>query len=204
MSINYNEYASYEHYLRHQKGKTALMLHSKRERESLAEWDDYFQEALRQSLAGCTYLTRGTTVLCLGARSGAEVRTFIELGCFAVGIDLLPTPENKYVLYGDFNDVQYADSSIDVIFTNALDHSNDMRQLAQEAYRILRPKGHFITDTPPDSFDNNCDRWASCRWDSAKDIEDVFGAVGLALEAKHRLINHRVFGLQLRFVKGAQ
>ena len=48
------------------------------------------------------------TVLCLAARIGTEVKAFLDLGCFAIGIDLNPGTDNRYVVHGDFHDLQFA------------------------------------------------------------------------------------------------
>ena len=60
----------------------------------------------------------GLSVLCLGARLGGEVQAFIDIGCFAVGLDLNPGEKSMYVVHGDFHQLQYADSSINIVYIN--------------------------------------------------------------------------------------
>jgi len=92
------------------------------------------------------YFTGCHTVLCLGARCGGEVEGFIKAGYFAVGIDVNPGPGNRYVMHGDFHDLQFADQSVDMVYTNSLDHAYDMRKLLGEVYRVLKPCGIFYTE----------------------------------------------------------
>jgi len=84
-------------------------------------------------------------VLCLGARLGGEVEGFLAAGYFAVGIDINPGERSQYVLTGDFHHLQFPDGSVDIIFTNSLDHVYDMKKLLGEVYRVLKPGGIFMT-----------------------------------------------------------
>ncbi len=84
------------------------------------------------------------SVLCLGARIGGEVSVFMEYGCFAIGIDLNPGTKNKRVLHGDFHDMIFPDESIDVVFTNAIDHVLYLDKMLGEVKRVLKPSGCFI------------------------------------------------------------
>src|ERR1700752_401354 len=100
------EYASYDDYVAHQRSKLATIKNPKRKREVLLN-------GLRERLGPHPENTRGTSVICLGARYGAECEAFIERGAFAVGVDLNPGPSNRFVVTGDFHAMQYADASID-------------------------------------------------------------------------------------------
>lgn len=93
-------YRKYEDYLSHQRLKLGLM-------GDLTEYDARFTDALRQRLAESGLIAKGMRVLCLGARRGAEVKAFQDLGCFAVGLDLNPGRRNRYVLYGDFHSLAF-------------------------------------------------------------------------------------------------
>ena len=132
------QYDSYEAYLEHQKAKL--------ETHDFGNYDTEFRQALRERLAATDFAWRGRTVLCLGARIGTEVKAFLDLGCFAVGIDLNPGEANRYVLAGDFHDLQFAPNSVDVVYTNSLDHLFDGNRLAKEVTRILKPDGVFIVE----------------------------------------------------------
>ena len=132
-------YGSYEKYLSHQK--------SKREKISwLPGYDQKYSQVLAERLRTQAVVKEGMSVLCLGARIGSEVKAFLALGCFAVGIDLNPSVENKYVLYGDFHDVQFSCHSVDVVFTNCLDHVYALNVFLREVKRVLKLEGCFILE----------------------------------------------------------
>lgn len=86
------------------------------------------------------------SVLCLAARIGAEVKSFHRLGCFAVGIDLNPGKENRYVVKGDFHDIQFPENSVDVIFSNSFDHIFDLEKVLAEIRRVVRPGGLLVIE----------------------------------------------------------
>lgn len=131
-------YASYEAYLEHQKAKL--------ETHDFADYDTEFRKTLRERLAGLDVAWPGRTVLCLAARIGTEVKAFLDLGCFAIGIDLNPGKENRYVVQGDFHDLQFAPQSVDVVYTNSLDHAFDIDRIAKEVLKVLKPEGLFIVE----------------------------------------------------------
>lgn len=131
-------YDSYESYLEHQKAK--LEMHE------FGRYDDEFRAALGRRLAALEFEWQGRNVLCLGARIGSEVKAFLDLGAFAVGIDLNPGTENRYVVQGDFHELQFAPGSVDVVYTNSLDHAFDLDRLAKEVLKILKPNGLFLVD----------------------------------------------------------
>jgi SAM-dependent methyltransferase len=134
-------YPDYDAYLAHQALKrealraTSLDGHARR-----------FEAALQERLAAGPLELRGAAVLCLGAREGAEVRAFIRCGAFAVGVDLNPGPDNRWVVRGDFHDLQFADGSVDVVYTNALDHALELDRLLAEVRRVLEPGGALLVE----------------------------------------------------------
>lgn len=131
-------YESYEAYLEHQKAKL--------ETHDFAKYDIEFRAALRERLAGLDVAWPGRTVLCLAARIGTEVKAFLDLGCFAIGIDLNPGKDNRYVVQGDFHDLQFAPGSVDVVYTNSLDHAFDIDRIAREVLKVLKPEGFLIVE----------------------------------------------------------
>src|SRR5262249_33435190 len=80
------EYSSYEEYVRHQQSKLGYL--------DLTEYDRKYRRVLGDRLQALDWLKPGTSVLCLGARQGTEVRAFHDRGCFAIGVDLNPGPDN--------------------------------------------------------------------------------------------------------------
>jgi SAM-dependent methyltransferase len=133
-------YANYEEYLEHQSSKLDRI----KDRLERHEEDAYADFLSR--FASCEPLTSMRNVLCLGARLGTEVKAFHALGKFAVGLDLNPGPDNKYVLPGDFHAVVFPDGSVDAVYTNALDHAFELERLVMEVKRLLRPGGIFVID----------------------------------------------------------
>lgn len=133
-------YATYDDYVAHQSSKLDKILDRlhETEGEDLAEF--------RRRFEGCAALKDARNVLCLGARLGTEVRALIDLGHFALGIDLNPGKDNFLVLPGDFHNIVFADASVDAIYTNTLDHVFDLDKLMAEIRRLLRPGGIFVTD----------------------------------------------------------
>jgi SAM-dependent methyltransferase len=131
-------YDSYEAYLEHQKAKL--------ETHQFGQYDAEFRAALRERLVALEIDWPGRTVLCLAARIGTEVKAFLDLGAFAVGIDLNPGLENRYVLHGDFHDLQFAPGSLDIVYTNSLDHAFDIDRIAREVLKVLKPDGMFVVE----------------------------------------------------------
>lgn len=134
------DYESYESYTKSQGGKL------ERQRAKWAAKGGAWKEALSKRLENLPFEIEGKNVLCLGARLGWEVEAFIEKGAFAVGVDLNPGPDNKYVLVGDFHDLQYADCSVDIVFTNSLDHCLDIDKVLFEIKRVLNWHGIFMLE----------------------------------------------------------
>jgi len=116
--------------------------------QSNAEWVYAVDEKvyLRTKKRYASLDVRGLNLLCIGARAGGEVRAFIGLGAYALGIDVAPSPKSKYVLYGDGRNLQFASTSVDIIFTNVLDHIPDLTLFAKEVARVLKPNGILIAE----------------------------------------------------------
>jgi SAM-dependent methyltransferase len=133
-------YASYDEYVAHQASKLDRIIGRLRQNEPvlLTEFVERFK--------GCVPLKAARSVLCLGARVGTEVAALHSLGYFAVGIDLNPGPNNRYVLPGDFHNLVFPDDCLDAIYTNSLDHAFDLPQVIGEVHRVLRPSGLFVAD----------------------------------------------------------
>jgi ubiquinone/menaquinone biosynthesis C-methylase UbiE len=49
-------------------------------------------------------------------------------------------------MVGDFHDLQFADNTVDVVFTNSLDHAFDLSRILAEARRVLTPGGLLICE----------------------------------------------------------
>jgi SAM-dependent methyltransferase len=137
-SLRLRPYRQYREYLDHQASKLKTL--------NLGGYHARFKKVLAERLQVIEGVRKGASVLCLGARSGAECEAFIACGCFALGIDLNPGERSRFVVIGDFHGLQYADASVDIVYTNALDHAFDFGRIIGEVARVLKPSGLFIAE----------------------------------------------------------
>lgn len=167
--LTVRRYETYEAYLGHQRSKLALL--------DIDDYDARLRTSLRSRLSSVDGLT-GRSALCLAARRGGEVRAFLDHDAFAVGVDLNPGPENRWVLTGDFHDLQFADSTIDFVYTNSLDHAFDVSKVISEVRRVLKPEGELLLDLMlgEDEAQNDTRRgggfgeWESATWRRVQDV----------------------------------
>lgn len=164
-------YHDYETYREHQR----LKLDAHRAK-SIRRHDARFFAALCDRLHEHRALLAGARVLCLAARQGTEVRAFMEQGAFAVGIDLNPGRDNRYVMVGDFHHLQFADGTVDVVYTNALDHAFDLERILSEVRRVLTPRGVLICEVGLGT-DNGAAPgfYESLAW---KNVDELAGHIG--------------------------
>lgn len=178
--LSHRHYENYEQYLAHQKEKLDAHGH-----EWLADYDREYRERLRERLRASHAIPPGARVLCLAARLGTEVRSFVDLGCFAVGLDLNPGPQNRYVLHGDFHDIQFASGTVDVVFSNALDHAFDLERLAGEIRRVLQPAGVVVLEIVNGRKEGYTPGYYEASiWDSVEDVVQLFVAGGFSIMSR--------------------
>jgi SAM-dependent methyltransferase len=179
--LKQREYSSYEEYVRHQK--------SKFEHLDLSDYDRKYRGLLVARLRAGALLKPGASVLCLGARQGTEVKAFQDLGCFAIGIDLNPGGENKFVLPGDFHAVQFPDGCVDVVFTNSFDHTFDPEKLIGEIARLLKTDGLLIVEAIRGEAEESApDYYASFWWQKIDDL------IGLLDQHGFKVLRREPFG----------
>jgi SAM-dependent methyltransferase len=170
-------YRSYDAYLAHQRGKLSRL-----RPERLQEYDVAYRSALRERLSADSSAWTGASVLCLGARLGTEVKAFLDLGCFAIGIDLNPGPDNRYVVTGDFHHLQFPSASTDVVFTNSLDHALDIDRVASEVKRVLKPGGRFVLEIGRGLADGGQPLYyEASAWQNADDVLAIFARHGFTV-----------------------
>lgn len=138
-------YLDYGQYLSHQAEKLRSL------RDRIEPSDREYEAVLFERLSAMMEdrsvgPLAGRSVLCLGARLGGEVRAFKRLGALAIGVDIEPGERNPHVLFGDFHDLAFPDGCFDAAFTNAVDHAWDLRRLASEVVRVLKPGGCFLLE----------------------------------------------------------
>ena len=173
-------FSSYAAYVARQKRKLG--------RIDLSRYDVNYRAILRERLEDLRLLRPGMSVLCLAARIGTEVKSFLDLGCFAVGIDLNPGPENRYVLHGDFHDLQFASGSVDLVFTNSLDHAFSVDRLIAESARVLKPDGLLLLEVSCGSGGGKRPgHYESFWWASVADV------IALFEDRAFQLIRRRAF-----------
>jgi len=172
--LKVKQYHSYEDYLAHQPTKMQFL--------DLQEIDRKLRASIPTRVADLPIWDSGTTVLCLGARGGGEVQAFLDLGCFAVGIDLEPGKKNLYVLYGDFHSIQFPNETVDIVYFNALDHAFDIPKVISEIKRVLKPKGHLVLELPKGSAEGTTPQlWESVWWATLDDVLKLFKTQGFTV-----------------------
>lgn len=159
----YRDYASYEEYLTHQEQKFTEMLKAKggfTGREIL----EYRQRFYRRFRHLPALLPSSAVILCAGARQGTEVQVLRECGFLnAYGIDLNPGPDNPFVRKGDFMHMENPDASVDLIYSNCLDHAYDLAGFFREHARVLKPDGYALYDFVPSG---GTGAFEAVEWDS--------------------------------------
>lgn len=147
----YRDYGSYDEYVQHQiqKFDEILKMGVGYTNTIVTTYRKRFHRRFRHLP---NYLGKDAKILCAGARQGTEVEVLHDLGFRnAYGIDLNPGPNNKWVVEGDFMHLAEADSSIDLFYTNAVDHAFDLDAFFKEHARVIKPDGYAIYDIGVDA-----------------------------------------------------
>jgi SAM-dependent methyltransferase len=174
------EYPDYATYVEHQKTKFSAL-----RSRSVVNHDRRFFRALRERLAAMKRSFRGRSVLCLAARQGSEVRAFIDQGAFAVGIDLNPGPANRFVVVGDFHRLQFADGSLDCVYTNSLDHAFELDRIIGEVRRVLRDDGLFIVEANTSEGEGAAaGPYEATVWSDLAPLEERIARFGFEIESR--------------------
>jgi SAM-dependent methyltransferase len=165
--LRWRVYRKYEDYIKHQSSKLSSA--------NLTSYDTKYRKVLRERLEKASYLRRGMSVLCLAARLGTEVKAFLDIGCFTIGIDINPGEGNRYVVWGDFHDIQYPTESVDVVFTNSIDHVFDIQKLIHEIRRVLKSHGLLVVEALAGySEGTKVGGWESFCWSKIDDLVSLF------------------------------
>jgi SAM-dependent methyltransferase len=172
-------YPDYETYLAHQRTKLDAF-----RPQSIAKHDVRFRAALGERLAALPFPMRKLRVLCLAARQGSEVKAFIDHGAFAIGIDLNPGKDNRYVVVGDFHDLQFADASVDLVYTNSLDHVFELDRLMAEILRVLTPEGHLLLEVGSAGMEGQIGFYEAMSWKSTEELLERVLSFGFTLESR--------------------
>jgi hypothetical protein len=138
--IYLNKYNNYSDYIKHQKDKTTNP--EKIKMWLGEEWDIKYRGFLEIFQRNEKYVLDKKKALCLGSRTGQEVKALSDLGINAQGIDLVPFP--PFTIEGDIHNINERNNNIDLIFTNIVDHSLYPQRFCSEMERICKVGGHII------------------------------------------------------------
>jgi SAM-dependent methyltransferase len=143
------KYKDYDAYVAHQVEKLGRVYpiigaHDYR-RGTLIVFDALFKQVIKK----CLNRKIGGRLLCLGARLGEEVVAWQNLGFDAIGIDLNPGPNNKFVIKGDFHNLEFEDESFDYVFSNSVDHVLYIDKFNKECHRVLKKGGKALFEVRP-------------------------------------------------------
>lgn len=131
------QYEDYDDYVRHQKEKTTDPERIRKWKEDEWNWKlTGFKEIFERN---GEYVLSGSRALCLGSRTGQEVKALRDKGLDAIGVDLVSFP--PYTIKGDVHYLQFEDESFDLVFTNIFDHVLDSAQFCAEIERVLKSGG---------------------------------------------------------------
>ncbi len=186
--LSIRKYEDYTEYVEHQKSKLSIITW-------LDKYDVDYREILLERLKTLDLTIKGKSVLCLAARMGTEVKAFLDMGAFAVGIDLNPGEDNMWVVKGDFHDIQYPNDSVDIVFINSIDHSLKPSKLISEIKRVIKDEGRFIMEIGREGTTGyyECLEW-----------ENIDQMIKLFKEEGFNLLSRKPFNKYKRYVCGGE
>jgi len=170
--IQRREYETYEEYQTHQKQKFTeiLKINGGFGNRTVLTWRMRFYRRFRHLT---NLLSSDATIICLGARQGTEVEVLHDIGFSnAYGIDLNPGPNNPFVRTGDFMNLQEATDSVDLLYTNCLDHTFDLTKFFAENARVLKQGGYALYDLPRYSDTRSPGAFEAIGWDDEQTVID--------------------------------
>lgn len=194
--IAHREFTDYDEYVYKQGGKARgrrdhLLKHVEKNTEGFART---FRRASK-------YLKPGS-ILCLGARTGAESIGATKAGfAGSVGIDLHPV--GPTVLQGDWHDLKFSPQSFANVYSNSLDHCLYLDRLAAGVQRVLVTGGRFYV-MATNRVGNTVEDWLAkggnegLYWQSSDELRDAIGALGFTVikEWRDGKWGHYVFGVK--------
>jgi SAM-dependent methyltransferase len=144
--FQYRDYSSYDEYVAHQSQKLNEILKLKGGFSNSVILD-YRKKFYKRFCHLPSLLDKSAKILCLGARQGTEVEVLWDMGYKnTIGLDLNPGPDNPYVKPGDFMALEYPDSSVDMVYSNCIDHAFDLSKFFQEHARVVKSGGYALYD----------------------------------------------------------
>ena len=181
--VSVKVYQSHDEYVRHQQEKLSASSPT-----WLTDYNTRYRSVLADRLRAFGVVGPRSRVLCLAARLGGEVAACRDLGAFAVGVDLNPGKDNPYVLFGDFHALTFAEGSVDVVFTNSLDHALNFEKLFAEVHRVLQPDGVFISEIVKGSSEGvTLGYYDVAVWDSVSTVVQLCERQGFRVERREEI-----------------
>ena len=168
--MKYLKECSYNNYLAWQKSKTSKPSIRKAQTHP-RKW-----KAIVHAFKWRIYrigLSKGSTILCSGARFGQESLAAKMLGLVATAFDLVPYPEQN-VEQGDFHNLKYECNSFDCYFSTSIDHSNNIPKFISEAHRVLKPNGLMVIGL----WDNRPGDYEAVAFNSPYELSDIIKSNG--------------------------
>lgn len=178
--LRHQTFKDYDEYVRKQGGKATRL------KADLIRLLPRHTEGFRVLFAKAAPELLAGPVLCLGARSGAEVAGAAKAGFKgSQGLDLFPV--GKHVVQGDWHNIPFPDASFPNVFSNSFDHCLDLDKMTNEIKRVLVPGGRlFFEATEREGFADLENRMShggneALYWQKSDDLRDAFVARGFTL-----------------------
>jgi len=151
----FKNHKNYENYIERQKQKT--LDPNRIKKWTGVEWEiklDGFRKLFHRNQE---FVKDTSSCICLGSRTGQEVKALQELKKKAIGIDLVEFP--PYTVIGDIHNLNFQNNEFDLVFTNIFDHSIKPDKFVSEMERVCMTGGYIIINlqlkTPGDEFSEN-------------------------------------------------
>lgn len=184
MALAQRTFNDYAHYVYEQGGKARwrrelLLAHLPRDTEGFA----------KTFRAAAAHLTPGS-VLCLGARTGAESLGAVNAGFVgSVGIDLHPI--GPTVLQGDWHDLPFVDRSFANVYCNSLDHCLYLDKFAAQVKLVLVSGGRFYlmaTNRDGNTVEDWLAKWSNeaLFWETSDQLRDAICGYGFEVTSAWR------------------
>lgn len=170
ISFHYRDYKNYEEYVSHQVQKfdEILKMRGGFTNQVIAGYRCRFYRRFRHLPV---FLPGSAQIICAGARQGTEVEVLWDIGFKnAYGIDLNPGPDNKFVRVGDFIHMENRDSSVDMIYCNAVDHAFDLEAFFSEHSRVIKPDGYALYDIALQQENQKQGAFEAVGWESEEEL----------------------------------
>ncbi len=114
--------------------------------------DDHYYLVYKPLILDLEYAVKkyaGARVLDLGCGNKPYQGMFRGIAKEYVGCDVVQSSMNKVDVICEATNITLPDSSFDTVFsTQVIEHVEDHQALVREAFRLLKPGGHFIVSGP--------------------------------------------------------